>query len=74
MHNRIKEIAQQAAEEVVDVPVDQVMITESESATIEIPDTFIAKFAELIVREAAKFTDHAEDLYKHFGVQEWMIN
>ena len=28
------------------------------------------KFAELIVRECAKFTDHIEELYKHFGVEE----
>ncbi len=28
------------------------------------------KFAELIVQECAKFTDHAEELYKHFGVEE----
>jgi hypothetical protein len=28
------------------------------------------KFAELIVKECAKFTDHTEELYKHFGVGE----
>ncbi len=28
------------------------------------------KFAELIVRECAKFTDYKEELYKHFGVEE----
>lgn len=29
----------------------------------------VEKFAELIVKECAKFTDHAEELYKHFGVE-----
>ena len=32
--------------------------------------TEVEKFAELVVRECAKFTDHAEELYKHFGVRE----
>lgn len=31
---------------------------------------FESKFAELIVRECANFTDHAEELLKHFGVEE----
>jgi hypothetical protein len=30
----------------------------------------LEKYAELIVHECAKFTDHAEELYKHFGVEE----
>jgi|LauGreDrversion4_2_1035121.scaffolds.fasta_scaffold195461_5 hypothetical protein len=28
------------------------------------------KFAELIVRECAKFTDYQEELFEHFGVEE----
>jgi len=27
-------------------------------------------FAELIVRECAKFTDYQEELFEHFGVEE----
>ena len=37
------------------------------------PEWFVLyneKFAELIVRECAKFTDYKEELYKHFGVKE----
>ena len=30
----------------------------------------VDKFAELIIRECAKFTDHAEELYKHFGIDK----
>lgn len=30
---------------------------------------FVEKFTELVVRECAKFTDRAEELYKHFGVK-----
>jgi hypothetical protein len=30
----------------------------------------LEKFAELIVRQCAKFTDYKEELYKHFGVEE----
>ncbi len=36
----------------------------------EFEGIFKEKFAELIVRECANFTDHAEELYKHFGVEE----
>ncbi len=28
------------------------------------------KLAELVVTECANFTDYAEELYKHFGVEE----
>jgi len=28
----------------------------------------LEKFIELIVRESANFTDHSEELYKHFGI------
>ena len=31
---------------------------------------FKQRYAELIVKECAKFTDHTEELYRHFGVEE----
>ena len=30
----------------------------------------LPEFAELLVKECAKFTDHTEELYEHFGVEE----
>lgn len=30
----------------------------------------VDKFALLLIKECAKFTDHPEELYKHFGVEE----
>jgi len=30
----------------------------------------IDKFVELLVRECANFTDHQEELYKHFGIEK----
>ena len=46
------------------------MITESEEGPVlQVPAVFIEKFAELIIAEAAQFTDHAEELYSHFGIE-----
>jgi hypothetical protein len=30
----------------------------------------LEKYAELIVRECAKFTDYQEELFEHFGVEQ----
>ena len=30
----------------------------------------LQEYAELIIQECAKFTDHAEELYKHFGIKQ----
>ena len=59
MNERIKELAQLAAESVIDDKINAVMITESEDNKLEIPDTFIKSFAELIIKECA---DHIDDL------------
>ena len=62
MNERIKELLEQAGVKYVTMP----------------KDTVYEKFAELIVRECAKRVDywesrqgeHADDLLKHFGVEE----
>ena len=62
MNERIKELLEQAGVKFVVMP----------------KDTEYEKFAELIVRECAKRVDywesrqgeHADDLLKHFGVEE----
>ncbi len=59
MNERIRELLKQATKEVD--PHDRVWVFSKVDQ---------AKFAELIVRECAKFTDYKEELYKHFGVEE----
>ena len=51
MNDKIKELAQQAAEAVIGIQPKAIMLTETDTTKIEIPDTFITKFAELIVKE-----------------------
>lgn len=59
MNQKIKQLANQAKSNVPSgLEVDQWV------------ETYNQIFAELIVRECAKFTDHTEELYKHFGVEE----
>lgn len=71
MNERIKELAQLAAESAIDDKINEVMITESEDNKLEIPDTFIKSFAELIVRECATLAfDGPNGILEHFGVEE----
>lgn len=52
MSNRIRELAQQAAEEIIDLDLSEAMITEQEGGNkITIPAAFIDKLGELIVQE-----------------------
>lgn len=32
------------------------------------------EFAQLIIQECSKFTDHAEELYKHFDIKQPTID
>lgn len=65
-----QQLAEQAAEEVIHESFEIMMITESEEGPVlQVPAVFIEKFAELIITEASKFTDHAEELYSHFGIE-----
>jgi hypothetical protein len=65
MNERIKELAEQANIEFTYDPTKVPM-----RAFVEAWEDEFEKFAELIVRECAKFTDYKEELYKHFGVEE----
>lgn len=52
MNERIKAIAEQAGEEVVNEVFEEYMITEtSDGATLKVPAIFIARLAELIVQD-----------------------
>jgi len=62
MNPRIKQLLDQAYDEAV----PETWTTLSPEQLVRVYE----KFAELIVKECAKFTDHIEELYKHFGVEE----
>lgn len=77
MNERIRELAEHAAENVVSYDHDVVLRVESEEgATLEVPADFIFKFAQLMVQE---FTDvclygdeHASlrvEVFDYFGVK-----
>ena len=75
MNDRIKEIAEQAVKDVDVVHEDNPF--NEELAKMYIPNVFIERFAELIVKECSNFLkdtldDHfaAEQLEEHFGVEE----
>lgn len=80
MNERIKQIAEQAAEQVIGIEPEAIMVTETDTAYIEVPSTFILTFAELIVEEVydyilnATFNDEPwpsrKDVKQHFGVEE----
>lgn len=77
MNDLVKELAQQAAEQVVGIEPEAIMITETDTAYIEVPSTFILAFAELIVRECCEmmqgftFEEIATKVIKkNFGVEE----
>lgn len=71
MNNLVKEFAQKAAEQVIGVEPEAIMITETDTAYIEVPSTFILAFAELIVRECATLAyDGPGGILEHFGVEE----
>ncbi len=67
MNERIKELIEQAEKYAEEKSTWRGDNTEWRN---EFEGIFKEKFAELIVRECANFTDHAEELYKHFGVEE----
>jgi len=75
MNERIREIAEQAVKDVDVVHEDNPF--NEELAKMYIPNVFIERFAELIVKECSNFLkdtldDHfaAEQLEEHFGVEE----
>lgn len=62
MNERIRELLKQAS---------KLANTENTKDFDRNFDMIVAeKFAELIVRECAKFTDYQEELFEHFGVEE----
>ena len=69
MNERIKELAEQA---------ENYAAEQNDKFGVSYKNTYNEKFAELIVRECAKRVDywesrqgeHADDLLKHFGVEE----
>ena len=81
MNERIKELAQLAAEAIVDEKVNEVMITESTDNKIEVPDTFIKKFAELLIQDCAMLLEGftitqevALDEYVDFEASEVLLD
>ena len=81
MNERIKELAQLAAEAIVDEKVNEVMITESAVNKIEVPDTFIKKFAELLIQDCASLLEGftltqevALDEYVDFEASEVLLD
>ena len=71
MNSTIEQLAVEAAESVVSEPCDLNLQTEDELGNkIVVPATFIEKFAELIVREAATLAyDGPNGILEHFGVE-----
>ncbi len=57
MNERIAQLAQQAAEDVIGIAPNRMMVTESETNKIEIPDTFIEMFAKLVARDCMQQCD-----------------
>ena len=68
MNERIKQIAKQSSDFAEQIPFYR-GIEDGLTWEAKIQNARDLKFAELIVRECAKFTDHTEELYKHFGVE-----
>jgi len=64
---KIYELAEQAAEYAVLNYSEEVLQSETDDVKIQIPKEFIDKFAELLIKECAKFTNYPEELYKHYG-------
>lgn len=71
MNTVIQQLAEQAAEFAVTGPIDMNLESEHEDQKVVIPATFIAKFAELLVRECATLAyDGPGGILEHFGVEE----
>lgn len=83
INERIKELAEQAAQESALLENDTNLEVSFEDKTFYIPANFIEVFAKMLVQECASITldyknddhyqgwlDHQEEILKHFGVEE----
>lgn len=83
--SKIRELAEVAAEEVVNEVFDEMMLTEtSDGATLEVPAVFIDRLGELIVQECIEQVWYTredgingnvsevikERMKQHFGINE----
>ena len=76
MYIRIKELAEQAWDSLIDEMGD--VVSEDGRLNSDFLHAYVQRFAELIVRECAKRVDywesrqgeHTDDILKHFGVEE----
>ena len=76
MNERIKELAEQAAEHAVLNPSEEILQSETEDAKVEVPKEFIDKFAELIVRECGKsctLQGDEDDMFRKFGIKHFGV-
>jgi hypothetical protein len=72
MNERIKELAEQVGADFmrrINYNNLEGKEYEEDAGVIFDSNESLEKFAELIIKECANFTDHAEELYKHFGVE-----
>lgn len=82
MNERIKELAEQAGEAVVNESFDEYMLTETEDgATLKVPSIFIKKFAELLIQDCASLLEGftltqevALDEYVDFEASEVLLD
>ena len=71
MNEKIVELAEQAGRESFDSELTSLLQVSTEHNMYEVPAGFIAKFAELLVRECASLAyDGPGGILEHFGVEE----